>query len=356
MRVFAFLLLLWLAPPAARGGEGALVEAAASGEPAAVEFLLAAGADPDEAVGNWRMTPLMGAVMSGKLDIVRALVAAGAEVDRVDGYGDPAINWAAYLGRESIVAFLLAAGANPNVTSRHGAAADIAQRRGFRDIALMLAGREPGGVPSAVSAAARAAWRGDRDGLARALKAGASPASADVTGTPLLVIAAWAGRYEVVEALLAAGAPVDGADFIGFTPLLHAAREGHGVIAKRLLRAGADPSARARPRGMGTTALHLAAAAGEDDIVAALLDAGAAVDATDALGASPLLSAVTERRDACARSLVAAGADPARTDLDGRSPLQLAEHTGQADLASWLASQVAPGGGGDGTEPLWAAL
>jgi ankyrin repeat protein len=65
---------------------------------------------------------------------------------------------------------------------------------------------------------------------------------------------------------------------------------------------------------------------------------------------------VNERRDACARTLVTAGADPGRTDLDGRSPLHLAERTGQADLAAWLASQVAPAGGGHGSEPRWAAL
>ena len=76
-----------------------------------------------------------------------------------------------------------------------------------------------------------------------------------------------------------------------------------------------DPALARVSDELGRSPLHIAAYAFEPDVVLRLLKAGAKVDATDALGGTPLLSATDARHDdpsrqlAVLRTLVAAGAD-----------------------------------------------
>ena len=65
-------------------------------------------------------TPLLHAVCSGKLEIVRALVANRAEVDKTDVYGRSPLYFAAQKGHKKIVEILLDAGANPNMQDQRG--------------------------------------------------------------------------------------------------------------------------------------------------------------------------------------------------------------------------------------------
>lgn len=58
----------------------------------------------------------------------------------------------------------------------------------------------------------------------------------------------------------------------------------------------------------GHTPLHCAASYGRNDVVAALLAAGADVNAVDQYGKTPLRYANAFRHDECARMLEAAGA------------------------------------------------
>ncbi len=85
-----------------------------------------------------------------------------------------------------------------------------------------------------------AAQRGDKESVAAALKAGASPEDCDRHGQTLLHLAAGAGRLELVEFLLAEGARVDKTDDGGNSALMLAAARGHLEVVRRLLEAGAD--------------------------------------------------------------------------------------------------------------------
>jgi ankyrin repeat protein len=128
---------------------------------------------------------------------------------------------------------------------------------------------------------------------------------------------------------------VNARDEDGRTPLMHAvlAEDADAHVVRTLLERGADVSA-AEP-GQQWTALHFAARDQLEAIVQLLVDAGAAVDAVDVFGNTPLWRSVTSSAKAeVARRLVAHGADPRRKNRYGVSPLDKAREIGRADLVA----------------------
>lgn len=116
-----------------------------------------------------------------------------------------------------------------------------------------------------------------------------------------------------------------------FTPLHVAAQRHWPEGAAALLAHGADwQTASAR----GITPLMLAV--GDADVVAQLLQAGAAVDAQDDLGRTALHWAVRAGAAETVRRLLAAGAAANAADLDGEAPLHLAARADQAEVAAAL--------------------
>ncbi len=110
--------------------------------------------------------------------------------------------------------------------------------------------------------------------------------------------------------------------------------------------------------GDGVTALHIAAATDQADIVAQLLDAGAERDPVTRTGFTPLHWAVSRRAVAAARELLDGGADPSAAAGNGITPLHWAALRGDIETAALLL-----GAGADitartaaGHTPLHAAL
>ena len=157
--------------------------------------------------------------------------------------------------------------------------------------------------------------------------------------TPLMHAAA-GGHRKVVKLLLAAGAEVDARDrgvaalgtYGGNTALTLALENGHADIAAVLLDAGADPNA----RGGESNALGAAAERGMVGMVRRLIALGADVDGKPSSGWPPLLSALTNRKQVAARTLIEAGADP-NTCGDGRiNVLTTAAEEGFTELCALL--------------------
>jgi ankyrin repeat protein len=88
-----------------------LVQAAWGGSREAVEFLLARGADVNEA-GNFDHTPLMMASWSGNTEIVRLLLERGADVNFRDTAGDTALSFAKQRRHAAVIRLLRQAGAS----------------------------------------------------------------------------------------------------------------------------------------------------------------------------------------------------------------------------------------------------
>ena len=85
----------------------------------------------------------------------------------------------------------------------------------------------------------------------------------------------------------------------------------------------------ARETELGCTILMLASRAGNEAMVAALLQRGASVDLQSNKGATALMVASVFNHSAVVRRLLAAGADPALRDENGFTAAEIAEGNGQ---------------------------
>lgn len=171
----------------------------------------------------------------------------------------------------------------------------------------------------------------------------------DESGRTLLDRAVALGRADIVQVLLEYGADADKPSR-GRTPLETAAASGECLIAELLLANGASPA--------GSDALHVAAAAGHNDVLKLLLGKPASassssasfsssftsIDAAGRDGKTPLrLAAEAGRRDAV-KALLAAGARAdARSGTDGATALHAAARRGDEAVARLLLSHGVAG-------------
>jgi ankyrin repeat protein len=101
--------------------------------------------------------------------------------------------------------------------------------------------------------------------------------------------------------------------------LINAANKGHSEVVEALLDSGADIDAKDE---QNQTALHQAANRGHTPIVELLLERGADVNAKNLSGQTPLLAPVHRGSLDTVRALLGAGADvDARSELSGQTPL-----------------------------------
>ncbi|MDE2871256.1 MAG: ankyrin repeat domain-containing protein [Gemmatimonadota bacterium] len=227
-------------------------------DPAVIDLLVAAGADPN---GHSRTrtggSPLhVAAALNPKPGIVDALVAAGADVETRDFHDRTPLHSAWRNPNPAVVQALLGSGADPLATDHHGRPADPAGCGNWNTATF-----------------ARLALLADFE---RCLaEEGQDVHARDKDGNTILHHAVENPDGAVVALLLQAGAEVNARNADGTTPLHQAAETGNLAAVTRLLEAGADIHA---PGGYGETPLHTAASDGRTEIVTALLAAGADVN------------------------------------------------------------------------------
>jgi ankyrin repeat protein len=104
-----------------------------------------------------------------------------------------------------------------------------------------------------------------------------------------IIKAAKKGDVKTVKALLRIDSTLVGArDTDGSTPLHCATWKGHLPVVAALLKAGANVNAKNQNDHWGTTPLHAAAHTNQTAIAQLLIDHGANVNATDLEGRTPL--------------------------------------------------------------------
>ena len=322
-----------------------LLEAVKRRDDKAFTALLRARADVNAAQPDGA-TALAWAVHLGERRMAEALLDAGANANTADEYGETPVTLAAANGDADLVRRLVAAGGNARSARWNGeTAVMIAAGAGSLDAVRQLAlhgadvnAAEPRGGQTALMWAAA---EGHSDVVAGLVEMGANVGAASKTGFTPLVFAAIKDDVASIGTLLEAGANPNVALLSGAKPIIVAMQYRHAAAALVLLEGGADISARDRA---GNTTLHLAAQAGDMNLVRALLakraDPNARTPKSMApVGArgggglgrggmageqTPLMMAARGDHEEVMRALVAAGANPALRAQDGASVLMAA--------------------------------
>ena len=234
----------------------ALLRASGGGHRAAVDLLLAHGADPQHAA-NTGATPLSAAVSMRQADIVDALLRAGAQLEHRLPGGVTVLMLAAALGLPDIAARLLTSGADVHAGDAQGltplhcaalfgfVARDRPRLVALFDV-LLLAGAEPERVAA-----------GSVTPLLLLLGARAEPGTACDEDVVLAAL----------DRLLEEDVSLAVQDPRGFGPLHLAALHGLLRVVQRLLRTGADPLLR---DGLNRTPREVALMRGFVDVAAEL--------------------------------------------------------------------------------------
>jgi ankyrin repeat protein len=262
-------------------------------------------------------TPLMWACFCGKLDAVKILVEAGADVNQKEKNGETAIISAMQSGPDDhpeIVEYLLDHGAVPDSSSQFG------------HTVLLYA--VEGGHLSIIK---------------KLIEKGANIEQTDKYSrqTPL-ISAAYKEKTDVVKLLLESGANIHAVDSRGNTAFLHAAWKGNLGIMKLLLEKGADPEHR---NSLNWNALMQAIVEGHEEAFDFLLALGSAFEYHEKeKGATPLMIAAWKGSLPIVKKLLEKGANPLEKDSAGKTVIDYAQETYNPALTDYLREKLSGGG------------
>ncbi len=386
------MLLSAGANPKAQTNDGhtALIGAVEKGDLRIVQALLKAGADVN-AKNSKGETALFPAVQTGNLRLVDTLLLAGAETNITNARpmtsNDSGYTPLMYATRHGlivtegpwveIVRALLAKGADSNLRSHHGATAlSIAERNGYADIidALRGAGARKETVYTSLTvddALIKASKNGDLSKVRQLFTEGAQANVKNRMGVTPLLAAAMGGHTAIVQvlvehdvrvnnvpaglrewALSAARIALDEEEITqaaarGDTALIIAVRQGHTDTVRYLLDHGADVN---RANRQNESALFVAAELGRADIMHALLSKGADPNATEkenrtssftvalsTIGRNTVLIKAAQHGQAeVTQILLDAGAQPNISGFLGKTALFWAAERGHLGVAQAL--------------------
>ena len=290
-----------------------LHEAARGGSVEGVRQILEYGVDI-EARDNLNMTPLFAACWdaNGSDAIVRALLAAGANVSVVDKCGYSPLHELAKKGRTKAALMLLETGK-----------ADLTLR-----------------TQAGFSVVEFAAGIGDYELVRNLLERGASVQSGTCRGSALHFAVQTDNDdhlYAIVERLLEEGCDINAKNEYGCTPLhcLLTVKRGKENIVRLLLSRGADINI---PDDDGDTVLNCLAQHSDasESILELLLENKADVSLANHEGMTPLHNLARGGLAANLRILLKAGANPSAKDKHNRQPIQYAAKTNEATVRALL--------------------
>ncbi|WP_395728143.1 ankyrin repeat domain-containing protein [Nakamurella sp.] len=310
-----------------------------------LELTLAHGADLTS-LDSYRGTGLIRAGERGHADIVGRLLRAGIDTNHVNRPGWTALDEAIVYGDGSpsyvdTVRALIAGGADlDRVASDGRTPPQNAVRQGQDAVVLALtAGTQPPPADPA-TALLSAAADGDADAAAAALRAGAPIESRDAGGRTPLVLAATNDHVEVARLLVVLGADPDAQDDRRDSAWLVTGVTGSVAMLETLLPA--DPDLTLTNRFGGVSVIP-ASERGHVDYVRRVVQTGIDVNHINDPGWTALLEAIVYGDGSAPYReivdiLLTAGADPRIADAQGVTPLQHARSRGQDEIAQRLAA------------------
>ena len=278
-------------------------------------------------VGSVAAQDLIVTAKENDLDTLKSLLAAKADVNARQADGTTALAWAVYNNDPDAVDLLVRAGADAKLANEYG-----------------------------VSPLHLACTNQNADIVAVLLKAGADPNGTKWSGETALMSCANTGVTKAVTDMLAHGADVNAKESNqDQTALMWAAAENHADVVKALIDGGADVNARSklvpapepfivkvpssfgqnfpktvrfRKASGGFPPLHFAAQKGGIQTAQLLLEAGADINYVTQEDGSALVIATAAGHEEFALFLLDKGANPNVKDGWGVTPLHYALHEG----------------------------
>ncbi|WP_460201825.1 ankyrin repeat domain-containing protein [Scytonema sp. NUACC21] len=312
-----------------KGASTPLHLAASNGFTQVVNLLLETGKYAEKKKNQKFYNAFLTAICGGYLEIVRSLLAAGANVNQVWDCGS-SLHYAIQQGHKAIVELLLTAGASVDIRDP--------DEYGYQFTPLMETATEV---------------RDETGEIAKMLiAAGADINAKDINGRTPLILAAEFCNAEVAAILIQAGADINAKDNDGNTALMYASRNevletenyletfGSSLdnlkimrrisIAKMLIDAGASTE------GLMAIALVKAAEQGSLSKVLDFIETGVNINAKNSYGQTALIQAVEQNHIDIVATLIKAGADVNLGETDGTTPLMRAAEKGHIGIARML--------------------
>lgn len=250
-------------------------------------------------------TALQIAAGKGYTDIVRFLIAAGANVNCCSPVFGTPLNQAVEQGHAETTKSLLELGANPNIYGKV--------------------------IPTPLYAAC---YFGDCQIADMLTEAGADLISGETYGFPPFLGAILGNQPDIVTFLVEKGVDVNGAfEEEGLTPLSHACTLSSTDVFDTLLLLGANPTSIS---GTGSQPVHVASIWQSNDCLQRLIELDVDVNVPDVRGRTPLHYSAMCGNETGIKCLLSAGAKSDIQDIDDMTPADLAEVNGHLDLASLL--------------------
>ena len=321
-----------------KSGVPTVIYAAQTGNPDFFKKLLKEGLDVRlNRLSDYRSTALMESAAVNDTTIGALLLKNGINVNAVDTFGDPAINWAAYYGHTAFARLLLQHGASMDISSKHGSALDVAMKQWQDDLVEFLISHGAGESLDSELAQkmVKAVKSNNLSMLQEVLSQGVSPDQKDEAGNPILVVAASRGYPDMVGTLLDAGADVDQLNRVGQTAISRAAYFGHYNIVRELISAGASVNEAGTQYNL--TPLISAATGGQVETGRLLIDFGALVDDQDAInGFTPLMFATAYGHVDFVKLLIESKANPYIKSFDGAGLYDMVSFSNNKEIHEML--------------------
>lgn len=326
----------------------AIIKATIQDSPEITQALMAAGAHIDVRDKADR-TPLHYACMNGDIAVVQALVDKGADVKAEDDRDFTPLHFACLQGHAEVVRYLLSAGAevNAKTTTKGGGLLSIVSQVG----AGLLLRQSPSGksmeqmIEQSTNEAKRtplhmAISGGHEQIVSLLLEKGANPNMTTAWENTVLHLAATQGSLELMKQLLSmypdALRKENDKDQTVFDILFLGERwsEMRGLFAVMVenppfVRSSAEEK---------TPVLHFAAYLGNDQLVGALLDAGADVNRVHMM--TPLQFALLGGQSTTVSLLLARNADPSKKSSNGSNALHAAAASGSLSLLQQILDRI----------------
>jgi ankyrin repeat protein len=312
-----------LAKTVRKVGKDTLLHMAAAADHLEIaQALIKAGADLD-ALNSAKATPLHYAVAGSNIRMVELLQQAGADVNAANAFDVHPIISAIKGEDEPMVRQLMSMGAHWRGVEKASWALFFcsAQNGLLEQVRLCILSRMPLQEEGRLVPLCGAAEKGHRSVVAALIATGANVnAQQPHTRETALHIAATQQKWEVMSDLIAAGADVNLANHEGITPLMEAARKNNTRICDLLLEHGAHHAVQ---NTKGMTALHIAASLAHEEACLALVKGGADINVPGKAGKRPLHSAAEGATPEFCMALIRMGADPFAVNNKGQRADQM---------------------------------